>query len=130
MSLPVDIRAALVANATVASLAGARVYNLRFPQDDTRTAVAFRIEDNVNETTLAGVSVLVNPELRITIRSSSMQDADTLRAAIVSQFNQPEVSINNYSAVAAQVNDLGVDYDDDLDVYHNYLTINLRMRTN
>lgn len=128
MSLPVDIRAALVADTTVASLAGARVYNLRFPQDDTRTAIAFKIEDNVNETTLAGISALVNPELRLTIRSSSMQDADTLRAAIASKFNQPEIAINNYSAVTARVNDLGADYDEDLDVYHNYITINLRMR--
>ena len=129
MSLPTAIRSALIGNSTLNAVTGDRVYYLRFPQDDTQPAVVFRPLDNVHLTTHAGTSVLLEPEVRLTLRAERLSQIETMRQAVTDQFIAPEVALDGYAAVHAQINDLGAEYDDKLRVYHHYITLNLQMRT-
>ena len=128
MSLPTAIRSALLSNATLNSYTGTRVYYMRFPQDSTEDAVVFTPRGNVNEATHGGTSVLLSPEVRLTLRASSLATLETMRESIHTQFNVPEVAMTGYGAVQCRIDDMGAEYDDALDVYHYYLTLNLNMR--
>jgi hypothetical protein len=130
MSLPVAIRTALLSNTTLNTLTGDRVYYMRFPQDSVLDAVVFIPRNNVQEAVYAGTSVLLYPEVRLTLRSASLATLEEMRQSIHDQFNVPEVAITGYGAVQCRIDDLGADYDDALDVYHHYITLNLSMRTN
>jgi hypothetical protein len=129
MSLPTAIRSALVGNSALGALTGERIFYLRFQQGDTQPAVVFRTLDNVHQTTHAGTSVLLEPEVRLTLRAERLSQIETMRQAITDQFIAPEVALDGYAAVHAQINDLGAEYDDKLRVYHHYITLNLQMRT-
>jgi hypothetical protein len=130
MSLPEAIRNTLLANGTLNAFTGDHVYYMRFPQGHKEPAVAFLPKDDVHAPIYAGTSVLLSPEVRITLRAPSLAMLDVMRQAIHSQWNVAEVAIPNYGAVQCRIDDFGADYDDALDVYHHYLTLNLQMRTN
>lgn len=130
MSLPTSIRSALLANTALNAITGDRVYYMRFPQDSTDPALVFLPMENVRHATLGGTSVLLEPEVRLTIRARSLSDLEAMREAVIGQWNVPEVSLTNYGAVQCRINDLGSEYDKDLDVYHHYITLNLQMRIN
>jgi hypothetical protein len=102
---------------------------MRFPQDDTSEAVAFNISNNVNDAMYAGTSVLLHPEVRLTLRAKTLAKLEDMRSTIHDQFNVAEVAVSEYGAVQCQVDDMGAEYDDALDVYHHYTTLNLKMRT-
>lgn len=129
MSLATAVRSALINNVDLNSMTGERVYYMRFPQDGVQPAVAFKPINDVAFATHAGTSVLLAPEVRLTLRAPSLSTIEAMRIAIIEQWNVPEVSIPGYAAVQCQVNDLGADYDEQLDVYHHYITLNLQMRT-
>ena len=128
MSLPTAIRSALLSNTALNSYTGTRVYYMRFPQDNTANAVVFIPRDNVNAATLGGTSALLSPSVRLTLRASSLADLEAMRESIHTQFNVPEVAMTGYGSVQCQIDDMGAEYDDALDVYHYYLTLNLLMR--
>lgn len=128
MSLAADFRNALLANTTLTALVGSRIYYLRFPQGDTSPAVVFRITDEVNEATVGGTSTLLQPEVTLTIRAPSLSTTEQIRKAIIAQWNVAELTLANHYAVNAQINDLGAEYDDALNVYTHYITLNMNMR--
>ena len=130
MSLPTALRSALTGNTALSAITGDRVYYLRFPQDDTRPAVIYRTLGVVNETTHGGTSVLLEPEVRLVLRSESLASLEAMRQAVVDQFIAPEIALAGYGAAHCQINDLGAEFDDKLRVYHYYITLNLQMRTN
>lgn len=129
MSLPTAIRNVLLANTSLAAEVGTRVYYLRFPQDDVQPAVVFRPLANVNLATHGGTSSLLQPEVRLTLRAERLSTIETMRQAIVDQFNVPEVTMSGYGSVMAEISDLGAEYDDKLRVYHHFITLNLYLRT-
>ena len=129
MSLPTSIRSALVGNTALNALTGDRIFYLRFQQGDTQPAVVFRMLDNVHLTTHAGTSVILEPEVRPTLRAARLSPIETMRQAIIYQFIAPEVALDGYAAAHALINDLGAEYDDKLRVYHHFITLNLQMRT-
>ena len=129
MSLPVAIRNTLLNNEALVNYTGNRIYNLRFPQDDTSEAVAFSVSNNVKDSMYAGTSVLLSPEVRLTLRAKTLAKLEDMRSTIHDQFNVAEVAVNEYGAVQCQIDDMGSEYDDALDVYHHYTTLNLKMRT-
>lgn len=128
MSLAMSIRSALIANVDLNSITGERVYYMRFPQDGVQPAVAFKPLNDVAFATHAGTSVLLAPEVRLTLRAPSLSTIEAMRIAVIEQFNVPEVAMTGYGSVQCQVNDLGADHDPQLDVYHHYITLNLQMR--
>jgi len=118
-----------VGNTALNALTGDRIFYLRFQQGDTQPAVVFRMLDNVHLTTHAGPSVLLEPEVRLTLRAARLSPIETMRQAIIDQFIAPEVALDGYAAAHALINDLGAEYDDKLRVYHHFITLNLQMRT-
>lgn len=128
MSLATSIRSALVSNTALSAHTGDRIYYLRFQQGDTQPAVVFRLLGNVNETTHGGTSVLLEPEVRLILRAERLSTIEAMRQAVIDQFITPEVTLDGYGAAHAVINDLGVEYDDKLRVYHHYLNLNMNMR--
>ena len=130
MSLPIALRSALLSNTALAAEVSERVYYLRFPQDSAvEPAVTFQPKDNVQLATVGGTSVLLNPAITLILRAQSLATLETMRQAIHDQWNTPEVVVPGYAAVQCLINDLGAQYDDTLNVYHHYITLNLSMRT-
>ncbi len=87
MSLETALRTYVLADATVAGLAGARMYPRKLPQGPTLPAIAYQRIDTRREHDMAGPDGLPRPRVQVACWAASVAQAADLAAAVMERLD-------------------------------------------
>ena len=129
MSINQDIYSSMKADAGILAIIGARLYLLRLPQGDLGgDSMTFETKGDIQEQAHGALSVLKRVDLTLNLWSTSTLNLEDLKQAVVTFWNAYEGALGSSYVNHASLIDVGVNYDDETQLYQSVLIIDIHLR--
>jgi hypothetical protein len=129
MSLNIDIYTAMGADAGIVSVISDRLYLLRLPQGTlSGPAISFSTTGDIPEHAHGMISVRKDAELTVNLWSTSTLTLESLKQAVITFWNAYDGALGSSYVSNATLNNVGYSYEDDTQLYHSVLIVNLQLR--
>jgi len=129
MSINQDIYSSMKADSGISAVTGSRVYLLRLPQGDLGGAsISFSTKGDIPEHAHGAISVLKRTELTLNLWSTSTLELEDLKQSVVTFWNAYDGPLGSSYVNHASLLDVGVNYDDETQLYQSVLIIDIHLR--